>query len=488
MNLPAFTSSLFAVFGYLILFYMVFVIVVYSAMLLIALFRLKREQKLDKYLIDEDNIKFIYSQPVSIIVPAYNEEVGIISSVFSLLTLKYPQYEVIVVNDGSTDSTEATMIEHFQMKPIHKTVRQVLKTEPYTQIWQSDIHPNLQLVTKQNGGKADSLNAGINLSKYPYFCSIDGDSVLEETSLLRVMKPVIESNKKVIATGGNVRIANGADVQMGQVNRVSLPNGTVLVMQIIEYMRAFFMGRIALSRHNLVLIISGAFSVFSKQEVIDSGGYSTTTIGEDMELVVRLHHESRKNKEEKEIVFTPDPVCWTEAPSDLGGLRMQRKRWHQGLAESLWAHKSMMLNPKYGALGLISFPYFVFIELLGPVIELSGYLYMFISIFMGDAYIPFTILLGALFILYGSMFSMTSVLLEAWSKNAYPKLEDLTRLLVLALTEAFWFRPLTLFWRFEGILNALMGNRSWGTIERHGLAKSEESIDSSQTKSSPSKR
>ena len=469
MDLPYIVSTLFKFYGYLVLIYMLIVLFVYTSMLLIALFRVKKERKLDKHLIDDENIKFLYSQPVSIIVPAFNEKVGIQSSVLSLLSLQYPTYEVIVVNDGSTDTTESDLIEHFQMVPIQKTVRQLLTTEKLTGMWKSKIHPNLILLSKENGGKADALNAGINLSKYPYFCSIDGDSILDETSLLRVMKPIVESNQKVIATGGTVRVANGSDIQMGTVNRVNLPSETIVIMQIVEYMRAFFMGRIALSRHNLVLIISGAFSVFSKQEVIDVGGYSRKTVGEDMELVVRLHYEARKSKEKKRIVFTPDPVCWTEAPSDFAGLHNQRKRWHQGLTESLWTHKRMLFNPKYGALGMISMPYFVFIELIGPVIELSGYLFMIMSIFMGDAYIPFAILLGMLFVLYGSLFSMTSVLLEAWSQNTFPRVQDLTRLLIVSLTEAFWYRPLTLFWRIEGIFAAIRGNRSWGTIERKGL-------------------
>ncbi len=469
MDLTILSSSLFKFYGFIVFVYMIIVLIVYTAMLLIALFRLKKERKLDKFMIDEENLKFVYSQPVSIIVPAFNEEVGIISSVLSLLALKYPNYEVIVVNDGSKDNTEQYMIDHFQMKPIKKTVRQLLKTEKLTGIWQSSIHPNLLLITKENGGKADALNTGINISKYPYFCSIDGDSVLDDTSLLRVMKPIIESNKKVIATGGTVRIANGSDVQMGTVSRINLPSETVVVMQIVEYMRAFFMGRIALSKHNLVLIISGAFSVFSKQEVLNVGGYARDTVGEDMELVVRLHHVARKNKEDKEIVFTPDPVCWTEAPATLSGLHQQRKRWQQGLTESLWKHKTMLFNPRYGAVGMLSMPYFIFIELIGPLIELSGYLYMLLSIFMGDAYIPFAILLGMLFVLYGSMFSMTSVLLEAWSQDSYPKVQDLTRLLIVALTEAFWYRPLTLIWRAEGMIAALRGNRDWGTIERKGF-------------------
>src|SRR5699024_6716834 len=204
--------------------------------------------------------------------------------------------------------------------------------QPIETIYQSDMHPNLLLITKVNGGKADALNVGINVSKYPYFCSIDGDSILDRTSLLRVMKPIMESNKEVIATGGNVRIANGYEIQMGQVVKEGLPSSTIVMMQIVEYMRAFLMGRMALSKYNLVLIISGAFSVFSKKWVLQVGGYAKNTVGEDMELVVKLHEEISDRKEDKEIVFTPDPVCWTEAPDNFKDLRTQRRRWHQGLA------------------------------------------------------------------------------------------------------------------------------------------------------------
>lgn len=469
MDFTTVSSSLFSFYGYIVLFYMIIVLFVYTSMLLIALFQLKKQNKLDKSMIDEENLKSLYTQPVSILVPAYNEEVGIEGSIHSLLKLQYPQYEIIIINDGSTDATEQTIIDAFQMAPIEKSIHQQLATSRVNQLWKSTVHPNLYLISKENGGKADALNAGINLSKYPYFCSIDGDSFLDETSLLRVMRPIVESNKKVIAAGGTVQIANGSEVHMGSMNRVRLPSETLVVMQIIEYMRAFFMGRTALSRHNLVLIISGAFSVFSKKEVIEVGGYSLKTVGEDMELVVRLHHIARKNHEKKEIVFTSDPVCWTESPADLSGLRTQRKRWHQGLTESLWTHKTMLLNPKYGALGMISMPYFTLIELLGPIIELSGYLYMFISLFLGDAYILFALLLGLLFILYGSLFSITSVLLEAWTRNTFPAFQDIFRLFILSLTETFWYRPLTLFWRAEGILAAIFRNKQWGSIKRKGF-------------------
>ncbi|MBD7944127.1 glycosyltransferase family 2 protein [Psychrobacillus sp. Sa2BUA9] len=458
-------------FAGIILFYMLIVILTYSIMLLMAFHQLRKQSKLDKDELDDDYIDVIYSKPVSIIVPAYNEEAGVIDSIHSLLSLRYPQTELIVVNDGSTDTTQQKVIEQFKMKKIKKIIRDQLTTEPILDIYQSDIHPNLLLVNKKNGGKADALNAGINVARYPYFCSIDGDSILEETSLLRVMKPIILSNGEVIATGGNIRIANGSDIQLGSIFKTGLSDNFLVVMQVVEYLRAFLMGRIALSKFNLVLIISGAFSVFSKQWVIEAGGYSKHNIGEDMELVVKLHRLLKERNSKKRIEFVPDPVCWTEAPQDLATLRKQRRRWHQGLITSLWKHRKMTFNPKYGGIGMISFPYFWIVECLGPIIELGGYVYIIFAFFLGDIYYEIAILLSLLFVVYGAIFSALSILLEAWSTNTFPKVRDVFRLIVISLTEIFWYKPLTLFWRCEGIVHFMLGKKVWGTMQRKGLSQ-----------------
>lgn len=458
-------------FAGIILFYMLIVILTYSIMLLMAFHQLRKQSKLDKDELDDDYIDVIYSKPVSIIVPAYNEEAGVIDSIHSLLSLRYPQTELIVVNDGSTDTTQHKVIEQFKMKKIKKIIRDQLATEPILDIYQSDIHPNLLLVNKKNGGKADALNAGINVARYPYFCSIDGDSILEETSLLRVMKPIILSNGEVIATGGNIRIANGSDIQLGSIFKTGLSDNFLVVMQVVEYLRAFLMGRIALSKFNLVLIISGAFSVFSKQWVIEAGGYSKHNIGEDMELVVKLHRLLKERNSKKRIEFVPDPVCWTEAPQDLATLRKQRRRWHQGLITSLWKHRKMTFNPKYGGIGMISFPYFWIVECLGPIIELGGYVYIIVAFFLGDIYYEIAILLSLLFVVYGAIFSALSILLEAWSTNTFPKVRDVFRLIVISLTEIFWYKPLTLFWRCEGIVHFMLGKNVWGTMQRKGLSQ-----------------
>ncbi len=449
--------------------YMSVVIIFYSVLLVTSIFQLRREYQLDDEEPYEEILQVSYSKPVSILVPAYNEGVGIYSSVRSLLSIEYPEYEVVVINDGSKDNTLEKLIERFSLVKTNHVIQKKIETKEVKAVYRSTIYDHLIVVDKENGGKADALNVGINVSRYPYFCSMDGDSILERDAFIKVMKPIIESDGEVIASGGSVRIANGCKIESGEIVSVGLPSKPLVVMQIIEYLRAFLMGRIGLSKHNLLLIVSGAFGVFSKQWVIEAGGYSHT-VGEDMELVVRLHRLIKERKADKRIVYVADPVCWTEAPESLTYLRRQRNRWHRGLFDSLWTHRKLMFNPKYGSIGFVSMPYFFFIEFLGPVVELFGYFIMGTSIFLGGIYIEFAILLFLLSILYGSVFSMAAVLLEEWSLRKFPKVTDILRLFLYSLTETLWYRPLTVVWRCEGILHLLRRKQGWGEMIRKGVS------------------
>lgn len=450
--------------------YMVFVISFYSIILLISVFQLRKEYMLDRNQTFDEYMNESFAKPVSIIVPAFNEEAGIVASVRSLLSIDYPSFEIIVVNDGSNDATIDKLIENYDMREINPAVRKMVETEAVKKIYQSASLPHLFLIDKQNGGKADALNAGINFSHFPYFCSLDGDSVLERDAFLKVMKPIMDSNGEVIASSGSIRIANGCEIQDGNILKVGLAREPLVVMQIIEYLRAFLMGRIGLSRHNLLLIVSGAFGVFSKQWVIEAGGYKTNTVGEDMELVVRLHRLIRDKKQKKKIVYVPDPVCWTEVPESMTYLRRQRRRWHRGLFESLWTHRKMTFNTRYGLIGFVSFPYFWIVEFIGPIVELLGYLYVIVSLFLGGIYLEFAILIFLLSCLYGSLFSMAAVLLEEWSLRKFPKISDLMKLFFYSMTETLWYRPLTVFWRCEGIWQLVKGDTSWGEMKRKGVS------------------
>lgn len=458
-------------FAWFIVIYMVMVIGFYSFIFFLSIVQLRKEYQLNRTQSFSEYTSEISMKPVSIIVPAYNEVAGIIQSVRSLLSINYPRFEIIVVNDGSNDDTLQKMIENYEMVEISKAIRMQIKTKPIKSIYQSKILPELYLIDKDNGGKADALNVGLNFSHYPYFCSLDGDSVLERDAFLKVMKPIIDSNEEVIASGGSIRIANGCQINSGHIVKIGLSDNPLVIMQIIEYLRAFLMGRIGLSKHNLLLIISGAFGVFSKHWVIQAGGYNPNTVGEDMELIVRIHRLLKEKKVDKKIVYVPDPVCWTEVPESVTYLRRQRRRWHRGLFESLWTHRKLTFNPKYGSIGLVSFPYFWLIEFLGPLVELSGYLYILFSLFFGGVYIEFAILIFLLSCLYGSLFSMSAVLLEEWSLRKYPKISQIILLFLYSLTETLWYRPLTVFWRVEGIWQMIIGEQSWGEMKRKGVSK-----------------
>ena len=460
-------------FGSLILFYMLVVIGTYLWMLLSATFYLRKRRELEKDSFEDVYVDAFFTKPVSIIVPAYNEEIGVVDTVRSLFSLRYPETEIIIVNDGSTDKTLEVAIRALKMVPVDRVVKNALSTKPIKGMYVSKIYPNCILIDKENGGKADALNVGINVSRYPYFCSLDGDSILEANSLLRIMQPIMMADGEVIASGGNVRIANGVEMKLGHVVKNELSANLLVVMQVIEYLRAFLMGRIALSERNMVLVISGAFSVFSKEWVIKAGGYAVSTIGEDMELVVRLQRLLREEKVTKRIGFIADPVCWTEAPETLAVLHKQRRRWHQGLLESLWRHRIMIFNPSYGRIGMFAMPYFLFIECLSPVIELGGYFYVIYAYFTGGIYYEFSLLLILLFVIYGTCFALASVLFEMWSLKTFTSHKEVRRLTIAALSELFWYRPLTLIWRIEGMIYFLRGKKVWGNMQRVGLNKGE---------------
>ncbi|MEH7238038.1 glycosyltransferase family 2 protein [Bacillus sp. JJ1562] len=448
---------------------MIIIIIVYGGMLLLSFFQIRKGYQLDGFEPYEDLLMSENTKPVSILVPAYNESAGIYGSIRSLLSIEYPEYEIIIINDGSKDDTLEKLISKFKLVKINRVIRKQLKTKEVKGVYQSSIYSNLFVLDKENGGKADALNAGINFSKYPYFCSLDGDSIIERNAFLKVLKPIIESDEEVVASGGSVRIANGCDIQNGELISVGLSRKPLVVMQVIEYLRAFLTGRVGLSRNNLLLIVSGAFGVFSKKWVVEAGGYAHT-VGEDMELVVRLHKLIKEKKANKKIVYVPDPVCWTEAPESIKYLRRQRKRWHRGLFESLWIHRKLMLNPKYGSIGMLSMPYFFFIEFLGPLIELIGYVLLIVSIFTGSIYVEYAILFFLLSLIYGSIYSMAAVLLEEWSMERYSKIRQFVTLFLVSITETIWYRPLTALWRVEGMIEMVIGKKGWGEMVRKGVS------------------
>ncbi|MBI4050964.1 MAG: glycosyltransferase [Elusimicrobia bacterium] len=414
-------------------------------------------------------LKARVTPPISVLAPAYNEGKGIVSSVHSLLKLNYPQYEVIVINDGSKDNTIAVLEEAFSLRKTAHVYHRVIPTASMKAIYRSKTYPNLWVLDKENGGKADALNAGINFSQFPLFCAIDADSILERDALVRVIRPYMDRFQEVVAVGGIVRVANGCRIVDGIVEEVGLAKKWLPNFQVVEYLRAFLSGRVAWSAWNALLVISGAFGVFKKQPVMDVGGYSTDTVGEDMELVVKLHRHLRRQKKKYSIHFIPDPVCWTEVPEKLGMLGRQRNRWQRGLAQALYRHISLFGNPRYGLLGLLAMPYFVLVELLSPLVELTGYALFGFAIFAGAVYWESVATFFILAVWMGIFLSLLSVLLEEFVLHRYPRVRNLLKLLVSSVLENLGYRQMTSFFRLKGLVDFLRRQNAWGYIERKGL-------------------
>ena len=411
------------------------------------------------------------SPPVAVLAPAFNEEAGIVDSVRSLLSLHYPNFEVVIINDGSTDGTLARLIESFELKPVSRQYAQTLSHQSVHQIYAAENQPRLVVIDKVNGGKADALNVGINVSRAPLFCSMDADSMLEPDALLRAVRPFVENPEETIAVGGTVRIANGCRIANGQVQTLSLPRNLWALFQTVEYLRAFLMARLAWSRINALTIISGAFGLFRRDLVVEVGGYARGTVGEDMELVVRLHRRMREQGRRYRIAFVPEPVCWTEAPETLAGLCRQRARWQRGTLETFALHRSMTFDPKYGRLGSVAFPHLILVDIAGPPIELLGY--ALIPLFWATGLLSIEWLLAFLAVsfTFGIALSLGALALEEAELRRFPKVRHLIILTLAAVAENFGYRQLCNVWRLQGLVQFIRRDRTWGSQARRGLAR-----------------
>jgi cellulose synthase/poly-beta-1,6-N-acetylglucosamine synthase-like glycosyltransferase len=427
-----------------------------------------RSSEHERILADLPQVYSVLEIPISILVPAFNEQATIAGSIRSMLQLSYSEFEIIVVNDGSTDATLDVLKQEFALHRFPEALRVQIKTKPVQGVYQSALYPNLRVIDKLNGGKADSLNAGVNAARYPLFCGVDADSILQRDSLQRVAKPFLD-DATVVATGGTIRIANGCKVSDGFLTEVGLPSNPWALFQVVEYLRAFLFGRLGWSAISGMLIISGAFGLFRKDTVIMAGGYRPDSIGEDMELVVRMHRLLRARGQPYRIEFVPDPVCWTEVPEDMKTLRNQRIRWQRGLSESLTSNWGLMFSRRGGVPGWLAFPFMVLFEWLGPIIELGGYLFMLFAFFFGAiAWSTFAVFMFVAIGL-GIMLSASGLLLEEMAFHIYPKGRHLLWLGLVVVAENFGYRQLNSWWRLIGLFRwALQSESSWGTMTRKG--------------------
>jgi len=456
-------------FNYAVLAYYGVANLIYVFLLVVATFVVVRHMRRLRYGRYQEDMRQSLALPVAMVIATYNEEGNIVDTVKALLRLDYPDYEVIVVDDGSDDATLQRLKAAFELERIDLVYRAIIDTSAVRGFYINPAIPNLTIVAKDHGGKADSLNVGVNVSRSPYVCSVDADSILEEKAIQRLMRAVIEDPDTIVATGGIVKILNGCVVRGGRIEELRLPKDSLSRFQIVEYVRSFLFGRAGWSAINALLIISGTFSVINKRALSAVGGYTTRTVTEDMDLILTLHRHFIDAGKRYKILFVPDPVCWTEAPQTFKMLARQRRRWHMGLMQSILFHKKMLFNPKYSTVGLFAMPYQLLIELIGPLVEIAGYVVVTASFFLGIIDSRFFLLFLTMAILIGVLLSTGAILLEEMTYMRYPRKRDFLILLLYGVLENFGYRQINSFWRTQAVIKKLFGSKKWEKVDKNGF-------------------
>lgn len=440
----------------------------YALLLLLSIPEIWEQTRLAE---DEDFQRLMQSDalpPITILVPAYNEQKTIEASVTAILTLHYRTFEVVVVNDGSKDATLETLHHAFDLYEVPRTYPETIPTQPVRAVYRSRTRTKLVVVDKENGGKADSLNAAINASRFPLVIAVDADTLIEPDALLRLTRPFL-LGREIAAVGGTVRVANGCAIQHGQVIDARVPRRLLPGIQVVEYLRAFLFGRLGWNRLGGNLIVSGAFGLFRKDLLLAVGGYRATSMVEDLDLVVRLHRYLQRRKVRYEIPFIPDPVAWTEVPESLRVLARQRERWHRGLVAAMWQYRGMLFNPRYGRVGLIAVPFYTLGEMLSPLVEVFGYVITAVALALGVVNVSFALLFLLVAWGYSMLLSLWAVVLEEVSFRRYRRVGDLVRLVLFALLENLGYRQCAVWWRVRTFFSGRKRGLVWGDMTRKGF-------------------
>ena len=403
-----------------------------------------------------------YYVPISIIVPAYNEEVTITDTIKSLLSLDYKSYEIIVVNDGSKDDTGKIVAENFNLHKVQRPIRRQVQCKNAVSVYEGHggNRVSITLINKENGGKADAINMGINASKYPYFVCMDADSILEKDSLTKIAIPVLE-NQDVVAVGSMIRISNDSIFENGELKELRLPKKLIPAFQVLEYERSFLASRIFLDKFNANLIISGAFGLFKKDAVISTGGYKVGCIGEDMELIMKLHAYHRANNLPYVIKYAYDAVCWTQAPERLRDLIKQRRRWHIGLIQSMTKHTCVHT--------IGSYLYYLLYEMLSPIIELLGMFITVVAYLTGLLNFENMMILFLIYAVFSSMLTVISYATRNFVSKQGVRFKDIIKAVLICIPENVGLRFVMAWTRLFAVFHMRGKNTKWGEIKRYKI-------------------
>jgi cellulose synthase/poly-beta-1,6-N-acetylglucosamine synthase-like glycosyltransferase len=434
---------------------------------------LRRYERARHYTPNEDAFASPLTPGISIILPAYNEEAGIVESVRSLVALHYPLLEIVIVNDGSTDATLERLTSAFDLVPVRRALRESIQSEPVQQVFVARTNHDLVVVDKLNGGKSDALNAGLRVLRHPLVASIDADAVVDADALLEVARPFLDDPDLAVASGGAIRISNGCAIDHGRVTKVGLPRHGLAAMQFVEYERGFFVGRIPWSNLNALPIISGAFGVFRRESLEAIGGYNRATVGEDMDAVVRLHRRYRDERRPYRIKFVPYAALWTEGPEDVRTLSRQRRRWQHGLGQTLWQSRGMFMRPRYGLLGLLTLPYFLVYEFLAPVIVLLGIFLVAVWWLAGGLSLGFVLIYLLSFVI-GGLLTMAAVAMDQVGERQRISNRELAKSMGYAVLINLGYLQLAQACQFLGFIDLARRTQSWGAQRRHGIGAATE--------------
>ena len=458
-------------FSWFVLVYFVLINSSYMVLMVLAGFDITRQRRRAPYQGQVDGYANPLLPRVAVLIPAFNEEVCIVEAVEAMFAMRYPWVDVVVIDDGSTDATFAVLQRAFDLVEMPLVIiEDVAVLGAVTSVHVGATNRNLSVVRKENSGRADSLNVGINVASAPLVCTVDADSLLDPDALLHVVQPFLTDPDRVIATGGVVRLVNGAEVVAGRVHNVIMPKQWLTRIQVVEYLRAFLLGRAGWSKLGSLLVVSGAFGLFRRDVLVSVGGMDASTIGEDAELVVRLHRRMREEGRDYRIVFVTEPVSWTEAPETAKVLARQRRRWSRGLAEIMWKHRGLIGNPRYGRIGLLAMPYYLVFELLAPLVELVGLIAVVIGLALGVVDVSFAVILAMVAFGYALVLSLLVVLIEELSFHRYHRLRDVGIAVIAMLIENLGYRQLTAWWRVQGLWAAARGRTQvWGEMTRSGF-------------------
>ncbi|MGW8316557.1 MAG: glycosyltransferase family 2 protein, partial [Bacteroidales bacterium] len=447
----------------------VVVFVSYLSLMIFSAITLRRYRRKNSYVDYNSIVTSPLAPSVTVIAPAYNESSNIVDNIRALLSLYYNNLDIVVINDGSTDDSLEKIITEYELEKVDSYFEYRLPCERIRGIYKSQnrAFKKLTIIDKKNGGKADALNAGLNVCRNDLVLSIDADSVVEPDSLIKLVKPFLEaSDKRVIGVGGVVRIANSCDISEGFIQKINLPRRFLPRAQVLEYTRAFLIGRMAWSELDGLLLISGAMGMFDREILIESGGYSTQTVGEDMEMVVRIRRYMADIGEDYKVVYIPDPLCWTEVPSKLKVLARQRSRWTRGTMETLFTHRKLFLNPKYKTLGMLGYPYWLFVEYLAPIVEFFGIIWFISLLISGRLNLPFFLDLFGFVYFFAVSLSIWAILFEEITFHKYQKKRDVLKMIITAFLEPLFYHPLVMFLTVKGNLDKILKRNTWGRMVR----------------------